>query len=641
MFNGMMDPELMRIAQEQMSKIPPSELARMQQQMMSNPELIRMASESMKNMKPEDLRNAAQHLKNVSGEDMAEISKNMANATPEEIASFSAQADAQVNYALSAAQMLKNQGNELFSKGKFSDATEKYLRAKENLKAMPFSKGRSLKLACSLNLMACYLKMKQYDDCVMEGTEALKYDAGNVKALYRRGQAHQELGNLEDAVSDLSSAHAVAPDDETISAVLRDAEEELSKGGGKRSVVIEEIAEEEVKRLPHENNASSSSSEYSVKKPQGAGKHYEWQPESSDGNPTIGLQSLQDPESVRSFQNFISNADPSALAALSGENAGMSPDMIKSASNMISKMPPEELQKMIQMASAFEGKNPFFPTGPATADNQSKKSGMLPQDVSPEMLKNASDMMSKMSPEDRQRMFKISSSLKGQDSAFLPTGQATANNQSKKSGMLPQDLSPEMLNNASDMMSKMSAEDRRRMFEIASSLRGQDSGVRSNIGSESSDVREVSASRRTSELGESSSSSNGFSNSRSASSQPTNFMNPSNDLQEQMRNQMKDPAMRQMYASMMKNISPDMMASMSEQFGMKLSREDAAKAQQAMSSLSPDDLDRMMRWADKLQSFAEGAKKTKNWLLGRPGLILAICMLILAMFLHRLGFIGS
>ncbi|PPD71749.1 hypothetical protein GOBAR_DD31351 [Gossypium barbadense] len=542
MFNGMMDPELLRIAQEQMSRMSPAELSRIQQQMMSNPDLMKMASESMKNMRPEDLRQAAEQLKHTRPEDMAEIGEKMANASPEEIAALRARADAQISYELSAAEMLKNQGNELHKQGKFNNASEKYLLAKKNLKGIPSAKGKTLLLACSLNLMSCYLKTRQYDECVKEGSEVLSYDAKNVKALYRRGQAYKELGQFDDAVSDLSIAHEVSPDDETIADVLRDAEERLAREGSHqapRGVVIEEITEETAFK--------------------------------------------EDPEALRSFQNFISSADPDTLAAMSGGKVGeVSPGMFKTASSMISKMSPEELQKMVQLASSFQGENPYtggFGTGP------------VPPNVTPDMLKTATDMMTKMPTEELQKMFEMAASIKGKDS--IPA--STAVNGSR-------------LDSDADITYPTS----------------QTSSITSeNVG-----------------FGETaSSSSSRFPNSmnRQSSFPPTSTA----DLQEQMRNQMKDPAMRQMFASMMKNMSPEMMANMSEQFGMKLSREDAAKAQQAMSSLSPDDLDRMMRWVDRIQRGAEGAKKAKNWLLGKPGMILAICMLILAVILHRLGFVGS
>ncbi|KAK7312697.1 hypothetical protein VNO77_36767 [Canavalia gladiata] len=584
MFNGMMDPELMRIAQEQMSRMSPAELSRIQQQMMSNPELMRMASESMKNMSAEDFKQAAEQLKHTRPEEMAEIGEKMANATPDEVASMRARVDSQIKYQLSAAEMLKKQGNELHNQGKFNDAQKKYMLAKENIKDIPSFQSRKLHLACSLNLMSCYLKTRQYDECVKEGSEVLAYDAKNLKALYRRGQAYKELGLLKDAVTDLSMALEVSPNDDTVAELLRDVKEKLTKEGGEhapRRLVIEEITEE-VENMPSGNNKNSSL-EQTVVQPKKSGDSSKSSSTTNNGYPKTDADSLnalkKDPEAVRSFQNFISNADPAMLASLNNEQfKDVSPDMIKTTSDMVSKMSPEELQKMLDMAASFQGSNPFLRGG---SPNSPFNSGSIPSNVTPDMFKAASDMISKMPSDDLKKMFEMASSLKGKD---IPSAAAVDENERNVSQL--------------------------------------------NFPSSS-----------TNAFGESSSSQNVFSNMRN-SSQP-NFPSSSTDMQEQMRNQMKDPAMRQMFTSMIKSMSPEMMANMGEQFGVKLSPEEAAKAQRAVSSLSPESLDKMMVWADRIQRGVESARKTKNWLLGKPGMIFAISMLILAIILHRLGFVGG
>lgn len=79
---------------------------------MSNPNLMRMASESLKNMKSEDLRRAAEQLNQTRPEDMRDMTEKIANTTPEEFAAMKAQADAQMSYAISGAKMLKKQVSE-------------------------------------------------------------------------------------------------------------------------------------------------------------------------------------------------------------------------------------------------------------------------------------------------------------------------------------------------------------------------------------------------------------------------------------------------------------------------------------------------------------------------------------------------
>lgn len=165
----------------------------------------------------------------------------------------------------------------------------------------------------------------------------------------------------------------------------------------------------------------------------------------------------------RTFQNFITKTDPDTLAAISGGKAG---DMFKTASSMIGKMSPEEIQKMVQTASSFKGDNPFVSSTSPSGGN-----GFAP---TPDMLKLASDMMSKMSTEERERMFNMASSLKA---------------------------------NAPVSTSNRDAE--------------------ATVPRESSFVGESSSSAPRSGL------------------EPSVASAPPADLQEQMRNQMKDPAMRQ------------------------------------------------------------------------------------------------
>mmetsp|Transcript_47733 Transcript_47733/g.120166 ORF Transcript_47733/g.120166 Transcript_47733/m.120166 type:complete len:173 (-) Transcript_47733:960-1478(-) len=73
------------------------------------------------------------------------------------------------------------------------------------------------------NLSAALLKLKSYDRVVDETNRVLFLCSSDTKALYRRGFAHLELGNVDQALQDLQAAQASAPSDTAIIAKLKEA----------------------------------------------------------------------------------------------------------------------------------------------------------------------------------------------------------------------------------------------------------------------------------------------------------------------------------------------------------------------------------------------------------------------------------
>mmetsp|Transcript_10381 Transcript_10381/g.24999 ORF Transcript_10381/g.24999 Transcript_10381/m.24999 type:complete len:344 (+) Transcript_10381:32-1063(+) len=86
-----------------------------------------------------------------------------------------------------------------------------------------------LKQATRLNMAACYLKVKDFQKCVNACTAALELGA-QAKAYFRRAQAYVELRNLSDAASDLERARALAPEDASILAQLRQVRRSMKQG---------------------------------------------------------------------------------------------------------------------------------------------------------------------------------------------------------------------------------------------------------------------------------------------------------------------------------------------------------------------------------------------------------------------------
>ena len=344
----------------------------------------------MKNVNKDQMRAQMEQMKNMSNE---EVMAQMRNAGP--------QAAASGDYHFSGAQQLKDQGNQLFGQGKYAAAVEKYVRAKANLGSAAKPEWAALKKSCCLNLAACYLKLNKPDECIAECTEVIKkIDSKNLKAYYRRGQAHKEKGHYENAVGDLRLATAIDPADATAQEALRAAEklyaehpataapvvEDLDAGGPEPEGHVEEVVEE-VGEAPAAPAAAAA--------PRGV-------PPGMDPSRIEETRRMmaENPEMLKTASEMMKNMSEEDLARMGQQmgGAGFDPGMAKMAADMMGKMDPADIQQMMDMMQGQED------VAGAQGDPGKMQEKMAKMMEDPNMMDKVTKMMSNMDTDDLIKM---------------------------------------------------------------------------------------------------------------------------------------------------------------------------------------------------------------------------------------------
>ncbi|XP_077216202.1 uncharacterized protein LOC143850825 [Tasmannia lanceolata] len=103
--------------------------------------------------------------------------------------------------ALNQANDAKAEGNKLFGAGQYEDALSQYALALQFAPEVPSSS--EIRSICHANRAICFSKLGRYEDTIKECTKALELNPPYLKALIRRGEAHEKLEHFEEAIADM------------------------------------------------------------------------------------------------------------------------------------------------------------------------------------------------------------------------------------------------------------------------------------------------------------------------------------------------------------------------------------------------------------------------------------------------------
>ncbi|XP_053563401.1 protein unc-45 homolog B [Bombina bombina] len=104
---------------------------------------------------------------------------------------------------------LKEEGNKYFKANDYDQAIDCYS------KALKLITDKKIQALLYRNRAACYLKKENYVQAVTDSTKAIDVDASDVKALFRRCQALEKLGKLDQAFKDVQRCSTIEPKNRT------------------------------------------------------------------------------------------------------------------------------------------------------------------------------------------------------------------------------------------------------------------------------------------------------------------------------------------------------------------------------------------------------------------------------------------
>ncbi|XP_030878363.1 protein unc-45 homolog B-like [Leptonychotes weddellii] len=113
------------------------------------------------------------------------------------------------------AVQLKEEGNRHFQLQDYKAATKSYSQA------LKLTKDKALLATLYRNRAACGLKTESYVQAASDASRAIDINSSDIKALYRRCQALEHLGKLDQAFKDVQRCATLEPRNQNFQDTLR------------------------------------------------------------------------------------------------------------------------------------------------------------------------------------------------------------------------------------------------------------------------------------------------------------------------------------------------------------------------------------------------------------------------------------